>query len=48
MLTQGAGFDRYSKSLCWIFASTWLALSILTFTGDSEISTTYSLLWLAQ
>ncbi len=28
MFTQGTGFDRHSKSLCWIVASTWLVLSV--------------------
>lgn len=47
MLTQGTGFARYSKSLCWIVALIWLALSILAFTGDSESSTINGFLWLA-
>ncbi len=47
MLTQGTGFARYSKSLCWIVALIWLALSFLAFTGDSESSTINGFLWLA-
>ena len=47
MLTQGTGFARYSKSLCWIVALIWLALSVLAFTGDSESSTINGFLWLA-
>ncbi|MFT7472075.1 MAG: hypothetical protein ACI8XU_001972 [Kiritimatiellia bacterium] len=46
MLTQGTGFARYSKSLCWIVASIWLVLSILAFTSDSESSTINGFLWL--
>lgn len=46
MLTQGTGFARYSKSLCWIVAIIWLALSILAFTGESESSTINGFLWL--
>lgn len=47
MLTQGTGFARYSKSLCWIVALIWLVLSVLAFTGDSESSTINGFLWLA-
>ena len=47
MLTQGTGFARYSKSLCWIVSLFWLALSILAFTGDSESSMINGFLWLA-
>ncbi|GJM13749.1 MAG: hypothetical protein DHS20C12_21520 [Pseudohongiella sp.] len=47
MLTQGTGFARYSKSLCWIVALIWLALSILAFTGGGESSTINGFLWLA-
>ncbi len=47
MLTQGTGFARYSKSLCWIVAGIWLVLSFLAFTGDSGNSTINGLLWLA-
>lgn len=46
MLTQGTGFARYSKSLCWIVALIWLALSILAFTSDGESSTINGFLWL--
>ena len=46
MLTQGTGFARYSKSLCWIVALIWLALSVLAFIGDSESSTINGFLWL--
>ncbi|MEX0962778.1 MAG: hypothetical protein WDZ52_01875 [Pseudohongiellaceae bacterium] len=46
MLTQGAGFARYSKSLCWVVAIIWLALSILAFTGDGESATINGFLWL--
>lgn len=47
MLTQGTGFAKYSKSLCWIVALIWLALSILAFMGDSESATINGFLWLA-
>lgn len=47
MLTQGTGFARYSKSLCWIVALIWLALSVLAFTSDSESATINGFLWLA-
>lgn len=47
MLPQGTGFARYSKSLCWIVALIWLALSILAFTSDGESSTVNGFLWLA-
>ena len=46
MLTQGTGFSRYSKSLCWIVAIIWLVLSILAFTGG-ESATVNGFLWLA-
>ncbi|MBL4574385.1 MAG: hypothetical protein JKY86_15130 [Gammaproteobacteria bacterium] len=46
MLTQGTGFARYSKSLCWIVALIWLVLSFLAFTGDGESSTINGFLWL--
>ncbi len=46
MLTQGTGFARYSKFLCWIVALIWLALSFLAFTSDSENSTINGFLWL--
>lgn len=47
MLTQGTGFAKYSKSLCWIVAIIWLALSILAFTSGGENSTINGFLWLA-
>ncbi len=47
MLTQGTGFARYSKSLCWIVAIIWLVLSILAFTGGGESATVNGFLWLA-
>jgi len=47
MLTQGTGFARYSKSLCWIVATIWLVLSILAFTGGGESATINGFLWLA-
>jgi len=47
MLTQGTGFARYSKSLCWIVAAIWLVLSILAFTGGGESATVNGFLWLA-
>lgn len=46
MLTQGSGFARYSKSLCWIVALIWLALSILAFTSNSDSATINGFLWL--
>lgn len=46
MLTQGTGFAKYSKSLCWVVALIWLALSVLTFTGGGQNSTINGLLWL--
>lgn len=46
MLTQGTGFARYSKSLCWIVSLIWLVLSVLAFTSDSESSTINGFLWL--
>ena len=47
MLTQGTGFAKYSKSLCWIVAIIWLALSILAFTSGGENSTINGFLGLA-
>jgi hypothetical protein len=47
MLTQGTGFARYSKSLCWIVALIWLTLSILAFTGGGESAVINGFLWLA-
>tara|TARA_B110000858_G_scaffold198442_1_gene265067 strand:+ start:32452 stop:32673 length:222 start_codon:yes stop_codon:yes gene_type:complete len=47
MLTQGTGFAKYSKSLCWIVALIWLVLSILAFTSGGESSTINGFLWLA-
>ena len=46
MLTQGTGFARYSKTLCWIVALIWLVLSFLAFTSGSESSTINGFLWL--
>lgn len=46
MLTQGTGFAKYSKSLCWIVAGIWLCLSILAFTGGGQSSTINGVLWL--
>lgn len=46
MLIKGAGFARYSKSLCWIVAAIWLALSVLSFTSDAENATINGILWL--
>ena len=46
MLTQGTGFAKYSKSLCWIVAIIWLALSVLAFTGGGESATINGFLWL--
>ncbi len=46
MLTQGTGFAKYSKSLCWVVALIWLALSVLAFTGGGESSTINGVLWL--
>lgn len=47
MLTQGTGFARYSKSLCWIVALIWMVLSFLAFTGGSGSSIINDFLWLA-
>lgn len=47
MLTQGTGFSRYSKSLCWIVATIWLVLSIMAFTSGGESATVNGFLWLA-
>lgn len=47
MLTKGASFARYSKTLCWIVAVIWLALAVLSFTGDSESAMINGFLWLA-
>ena len=46
MLTQGTGFAKYSKSLCWIVAVIWLCLSALAFTGGGESATINGVLWL--
>jgi hypothetical protein len=46
MLTQGTGFARYSKSLCWIVALIWMVLSFLAFTGGSGSSIINDFLWL--
>ena len=45
-LHKVGGFARYSKSLCWIVALIWFALSFLSFTSDSESSTINGFLWL--
>jgi len=47
MLTQGTGFARYSRSLCWIVALIWMVLSFLAFTGGSGSSIINDFLWLA-
>ncbi len=47
MLSKSVGFARYSKGLCWIVSGIWLALSLLTFTGNAENSTINGLLWFA-
>ena len=46
MLTQGTGFARYSRSLCWIVALIWMVLSFLAFTGGSGSSIINDFLWL--
>lgn len=46
MLIKGTGFARYSKSLCWIVAAIWLALSVLSFTSGAENATVNGILWL--
>ena len=46
MLTQGTGFAKYSKSLCWVVSIIWLALSVLAFTSGGESSTINGVLWL--
>lgn len=45
-MLKGTGFARYSKSLCWIVAAIWLALSVLSFTGGAENATVNGILWL--
>lgn len=47
MITKNASFARYSKSLCWIVAAIWFALSVLAFTGGSASSVLNGFLWLA-
>lgn len=47
MLSKGAGFAHYSKGLCWVVSLIWLALSILSFTGNAENSMINGFLWLA-
>ena len=46
MLTQGTGFARYSKSLCWIVALIWMVLSFLAFTSGNGSSIINDFLWL--
>lgn len=46
MLTQGTGFAKYSKSLCWVVSLIWLALSVLAFTGGGESAMINGVLWL--
>lgn len=47
MLNKGTGFARYSKSLSWIVAVICVAVSVLSFTGDSDNATLMGALWLA-
>ncbi len=47
MLTKGTGFARYSKTLCWIVAGIWLALSVLSFTSGADNATINGFLWMA-
>jgi hypothetical protein len=47
MLSKGAGFANFSRGLCWVVSLIWLALAVLSFTGDSESATINGLLWLA-
>ena len=44
MLSQGPGFAKYSKALCWVMSLIWLLLSVVAFTGDSESATLNGLL----
>tara|TARA_R110002073_G_scaffold44250_5_gene122839 strand:+ start:1217 stop:1438 length:222 start_codon:yes stop_codon:yes gene_type:complete len=46
MLTQGTGFAKYSRSLCWVVALIWLALSVLAFTGGGASANINGVLWL--
>ncbi|MFT6093308.1 MAG: hypothetical protein ACJA2Q_001204 [Pseudohongiellaceae bacterium] len=47
MLSKGAGFANFSRGLCWVVSLIWLALAVLSFTGESDNSTINGLLWLA-
>ena len=47
MSSKGIGFASYSRTLCWIVAVIWLAMAILSFTGDSGNSVINGFLWLA-
>lgn len=47
MLTKGTGFARYSKTLCWIVAVIWLALSLLSFSSGTDSAMINGFLWLA-
>lgn len=46
MLTKGTGFARYSLGLCWAVSAIWLAIALLTFSGESSNSTINGVLWL--
>ena len=47
MLSKSIGFAKYSRGLCWIVSFIWLALSILSFTGDEPNAMVNGFLWLA-
>lgn len=47
MLSKGAGFANFSRGLCWVVSLIWLALSVLSFTGEGQSATINGLLWLA-
>ncbi len=47
MISKSVGFARYSRTLCWVVAFIWLALAVLSFTGDSGNSVINGFLWLA-
>ena len=46
MLSQGAGFARYSKTLCLVVSIIALLVGIVTFTSDSPNAIPSGFLWL--
>lgn len=47
MFTLGAGFAKYSKTLCWGVSFILLLLALISFTGETANGMVVGFLWLA-